>query len=245
MNSQISALIDEIAKLPNDWHKAGTVSLKVLQKIAQYADQLGTIHNSVETGSGKTTLLFSHISSNHLVFAKDMGTGSITQVKASPLFNAKNVTFVEGSTQVTVPNHRFNHKVQIALIDGPHGYPFPDIEYYYFCPLLETGGYLVIDDIKIPSIKRMFDIIKSDAMFSLVEVVDNNTAFFRRSEATLIDPQDDDWTLQGFNKPYAEIILSTSRSPYRGTLTSLTRIMPDNLKRLIPLRLKRLVYKFM
>ncbi len=46
-----------------------------------------------------------------------------------------------------------------VLIDGPHGYPFPDMEYYYFYPLIKPGGILIIDDIHIPSNGRMADII--------------------------------------------------------------------------------------
>ena len=149
MNTDISLLVAEISKLPPDWHGVGSVSPRALQTIARHADQIGAIHNSLETGSGKSTLLFSHLSSDHLVFAVD-GGGSISQVKSSALFNMEAVTFVEGPTQVTLPQYQFTQNVQIALIDGPHGYPFPDLEYYYLYPLIEAGGLLLVDDIKIP-----------------------------------------------------------------------------------------------
>jgi hypothetical protein len=240
MKNHIFALIDKITKLPSDWHIAGSVSPRVLHSIAQHAEQIGTIHNSVETGSGKTTLLFSHLSSNHLVFAKDVGR-SISQVKASPLFNAQSVTFVEGPSQGSLPNYRFTHKVQIALIDGPHGYPFSDLEYYYFYPIIETGGLLLVDDIQIPSIGRMFDIIKADDMFNLLEIVDN-MAFFRRSKAPLIDPQSDSWWLQGYNKAYYKEI-----QPWGPRLprvqSCLACITPQSLKKIIPVRLKKMLWQ--
>jgi hypothetical protein len=47
----------------------------------------------------------------------------------SPLFRPEAVTYIEGPTQKTLPRHTFANEVQIALIDGPHGYPFPDLEY--------------------------------------------------------------------------------------------------------------------
>ena len=58
MNDRWVALIDDISKLPADWHAAGSVSPAVLNGIVRHAAQVGTIHNSAETGSGKTTLLF-------------------------------------------------------------------------------------------------------------------------------------------------------------------------------------------
>jgi hypothetical protein len=47
-----------------------------------------------------------------------------------------------------------------VLLDGPHGYPFPDMEYYFFYPHIKPRGHLVIDDIQIPSIGRMTDILQ-------------------------------------------------------------------------------------
>lgn len=232
------SLLEEIIRLPAGWHGAGSVSPHVLHRIAEFADQLGPLHHTLESGSGRTTLLFSHLSSNHLVFALE-GGGSISQVKASPLFHASHVTFVEGPTQLTLPNFRFTNKVQLALIDGPHGYPFPDLEYYYFYPLIVAGGLLLLDDIKIPSVRRMFDIIRADDMFDLLEIIDRNTAVFRRSNAPLIDPQSDSWWLQGCNRAYYDKIQARSRAQKR--LQSLARITPNFVKRMIPARLKRML----
>lgn len=238
MESHIADLIHKIAELPSDWHGAGSVQPEVLDGIARHAEQIGPIHHSVETGSGKTTLLFSHLSENHIVFAKDDGK-SITRVKESPLFNAETVTYIEGATQRTLPSYKFNHNVQIALIDGPHGYPFPDLEYYYMYPLIETDGLLLVDDIQIPTITRMFEIIQASDMFELLEVV-KDLAFFRRTAASLIDPESCSWPLQGYNKPhYEEIQARKHRKPSK-ILTTLSALTPDSLKKRTPERVKKI-----
>jgi hypothetical protein len=177
------------------------VTKNVLWAIVRHAEKVGDIQHSVETGSGKTTLLFSHLSADHTVFAVDAGR-SIAQVKNSHLFNARSTTFVEGPTQRTLPNQTFACRHQLALIDGPHGYPFPDLEYYYLYPTIDIGGLLLLDDIQIPSIGRMFDVISADDMFELLEIVDDNTAFLRRTSAPLIHPEGDSWWLQGYNRAY-------------------------------------------
>jgi hypothetical protein len=207
MNERWATLIDDIAKLPEMWHAAGSVSPAVLRGIARFADRIGAIHHSAETGAGKTTLLFSHLSSNHLVFAVEAGNGSVSKTKASPLLNSGVVTFVEGPTQVTLPQHRFTESLQMVLLDGPHGYPFPDLEYYYFYPVIQTGGLLIVDDIQIPTIGRMFDIIKAGDMFRLLEVIEN-TAFMERTDAPLISPTSDSWWLQGYNRTYHNELLA-------------------------------------
>jgi hypothetical protein len=205
-------LIDRIAQLPGDWHGAGSVTRNVLQAILRHVGPLAPLQHSAETGSGRTTLLLSHLSSDHTVFAVDAG-GSISQVRKSALFNAATTTFVEGPTQQTLPAHALPHLLQLALIDGPHGYPFPDLEYFYLYPKLPHGGLLLIDDLLIPSIHRMFDIVRADGMFELLEVVDDNTAFLRRTQAPLIDPHSDSWWLQGYNKPYYDQIAGPRSAP--------------------------------
>jgi glycosyltransferase involved in cell wall biosynthesis len=208
--ARLQQLVESIANLPDDWHGAGTVGRNVLLAIVHHARALGVIQNSVETGSGKTTLLLSHLSNNHRVFAVDAGQ-SISRVKSSPLLAENTVTYVEGPTQRTLPKFEFVDRYQLVLLDGPHGYPFPDLEYYYLYPALDTGGLLIIDDIRIPSVGRMFDIIAADDMFETLEVVDGNTAFLRRTDAPLVDPESDGWWLQGYNASYYTAI--TGRTP--------------------------------
>ena len=97
-----------------------------------------------------------------------------------------------------LPLYRFPEKLQLAVIDGPHAYPFPDLEYYYLYPHLETGALLVLDDIHIRSINNLFQFLRSDAMFRLDEVV-GTTAFFTRTDAPAFDPAGDGWSQQGYN----------------------------------------------
>jgi hypothetical protein len=189
-------LLDQIAHLSGSWHGAGTLGGRVLKRIAFHAG--GAIKASAETGAGKSTLLLSHLSGKHTVFALDCG-GSLSAVRSSPLFNHETVEIVEGPTQKTLPTHVFREKLQLVLIDGPHGYPFPEMEYWHFYPHLEPGGLLIIDDMHIPTIYNLFAFLRDDVMFDLLEVV-GTTAIFRRTDAPLFDPYGDAWWQQGYNK---------------------------------------------
>jgi hypothetical protein len=117
-----------------------------------------------------------------------------------------------------------------------HGYPFPDLEYYYFYPLLQKVGLLLVDDIQIPSIGRMFEILKRCGMFALSEVVKKNLAIFKRTQAPVIDPQSDSWWLQGYNKAYYEDMVRPR--VLQGILGRVRHATPSSVKRLIPQSLK-------
>lgn len=200
--ADIQEVLAGIEQLPHEWHKAGSVTKEFLRAVVRLTAGK-RIQHSMETGSGKSTLLFSHLSEDHKVFAindyGEMSTNSVSLVVDSPLFNAKTVQYILGPTQRTLPPYKFEHKLQLALIDGPHGYPFPDLEYYFIYPHLDEGALLIVDDIHIPTIRHIFDFLKEEEMFQLAEVVDKS-AFFVRTAAPLFDPYLDGWWLQGYNK---------------------------------------------
>jgi len=200
--SDLHGVIDSIRALPGEWHTSGSVPHEVLTATAKHCAGRN-IERSVETGSGKTTLLLSHISGDHTVFAIDFG-GSITAVRQSPLLKPGVVKYVEGPTQQTLPYHKFDRPLQLALLDGPHAYPFPELEYYFVYPHLAPGALLIIDDIQIPTIHRMFEFLCEDEMFELVDVV-WDTAFFARTNAPTFNPTGDGWPAQGFNKRHGPV----------------------------------------
>jgi Methyltransferase domain len=178
-------------------HTAGTFSPRALAAIAKHAGRRHILH-SAETGCGASTLLLSHLSAQHTVFALDDGSGSVTSVRRSALLRPNIVTFVEGPTQKTLPRHCFTDRLQLALIDGPHAFPFPEMEYYFLYPHLDTEALLIVDDIHIRSIRNLFQFLRADAMFQLDEVA-GTTAFFTRTDAPTFDPLGDGWWEQNYN----------------------------------------------
>lgn len=192
------SLIDEIIQLPVHWHDSGSLRTPVLEAILRNCSSLNISH-SLETGAGKSTLLFSHLSPHHLVFALDVtGKGSVSQTMRSNLLNNASLELIEGPTQKTLPAYQFDNQLQVALLDGPHAYPFPDLEYYYIYPHLSSGALLIIDDIHIPTVRNLFKFCRADDMFDLIEVV-RETAFFRRTESPTFYPFGDGWMKQKYN----------------------------------------------
>jgi hypothetical protein len=167
-----------------------------LEALARHA-AARTITRSVETGAGKSTLLLSHLSEQHTVFALDAGQ-SLTRAAGDALLRKDRVRFIDGPSQHTLMNHHFTEPLQLVFIDGPHGFPFPNMEYWKLYPHLDTGGLLVIDDIHIPTIRQLFDFLREDAMFRLLETV-GKTAFFERTAAETFSPVEDGWWLQNYN----------------------------------------------
>lgn len=194
------SLLAAITALPPNWHGSGSFRPDVLARLASRLSGR-SLHHTAETGTGKSTLLLSHLSEHHVVFAKDdAGDGdSLMRTRGSDLLQSDRVEFVVGPTQRTLPVHQFASALQFALIDGPHGYPFPELEYYYLYPHLESGALLVVDDINIPTVYHLFEVLREDPMFELLEVA-HTTAVFQRTAAPTFDPLGDGWWDQAWNK---------------------------------------------
>ena len=152
---------------------------------------------TAETGCGASTLIFSRCSRTHTVFSFDE-FGVFERVKGAGLLGPAELEFVQGPTQRTLPQHRFQTVLDAVLLDGPHAYPFPDLEYFYFYSNIRNGGVLVIDDLQIPSVHHLFEFVRRDEMFELETVVDR-TAFFRRTDAPTFPPEADGWQRQAYN----------------------------------------------
>ncbi|MGH9328795.1 MAG: class I SAM-dependent methyltransferase [Terriglobia bacterium] len=191
------SLLDRIIAGSETLHTLGSFTPRALEIMARHLSSR-PIQHSMETGCGVSTLIFSHVSPDHTVFALDRG-GSVTNTKASELFNPATTSFVEGPTQKTLPSYAFQNKLQAALLDGPHAFPFPQLEYYYIYPHLEEDALLIVDNMWMPCIHDLFEFLKADEMFKLLDVV-SWTAFFRRTSAPLFDPLGDGFWLQRYNQ---------------------------------------------
>lgn len=181
-------------------HRAGTVDTVVLEAVERLAPR--PLNWTMETGCGKTTILLSNLSARHHLFAYDdraEAQSSVAYFEACPLTRLDRITTVFGPTQRTVPGFEFREPIDLALLDGPHGYPFPELEYYAVYPHLRPGALLVIDDIHIPTIHRLHTFLAEDEMFTLVHV-ERTTSFFVRTEAPTFFALGDGWEFQRFNK---------------------------------------------
>lgn len=229
----VDQLLADIASLPT--HYAGPLYQRALEAIVRHVGSNPILH-SVETGAGHSTLLLSHLSQDHKVFSiAGPDAEYLKMFQSSSLLNRSSVEFIEGPTQRTLPLFRFTDPIQLALIDGPHSYPFPDLEYYYIYPHLDRGALLIVDDIQIPTIQNLFAFLKEDEMFQLVEVV-GTTAFFRRTHAPVFDPPADAWEEQRYNAAnfpaYPGLLARWSRTKVPAPVRKvLKRLAPEGVRK--------------
>lgn len=182
-------------------HQGHAFPSDILKKIEEFLPN--GLECTAETGCGKSTILFSNISKKHFVFALDDRAdgfnSSVNFYRDCPLTKSDGLIEVFGPTQITLPKYSHECLYDCVLIDGPHGFPFPEMEYFYFYPKIKQGGYLILDDVNIPSIGRMADILCEDDMWHFVKLI-GCTAIFQRTNALMTNPLGDEWWTQKYNR---------------------------------------------
>jgi hypothetical protein len=172
------------------WDAMAPLALEALAK-------RGPFQFSAETGCGGSTIVFSHLSKHHTAFAIEGADQTITGLRQHSDFRPGSVVFVEGETKRTLPLHAFENRLDLALLDGPHAYPLPQLEFAYLFPQVKEGGWLVLDDVQIPSVYELFQFMRRESSMVLEEVA-VRTAFFRKIGERNDGP--DGWQHQGMNR---------------------------------------------
>ncbi|MGO4883224.1 MAG: class I SAM-dependent methyltransferase [Bryobacteraceae bacterium] len=183
----------ELIKRASEFHPWDAMSPAALGAILAR----GPFRSSAETGCGGSTIILSHASGHHTAFAIEGENRTISALRGHRDLCGDRVTFVEGETKATLPGYKFDGQIDLALLDGPHAYPLPQLELTYLLPGIRVGGWLVIDDIQIPSVYEIFRFLRKDDALVLEEVA-VRTAFFRRTH--LVERGPDGWELQGMNR---------------------------------------------
>jgi hypothetical protein len=183
----------DLVKRAGGFHSWDAMSPAALNAIVKR----GPFKLSAETGCGGSTIVFSQISEKHIAFAIEGKDQTISELRAHPSLRADTVVFVEGETRKTVPCYEVGGTLDLVLLDGPHAYPLPQVEFVHLFPRIRIGGWLVIDEIQIPSVNELFVFLKGEPTVLLEEVV-VRTAFFRRVK--VVDNGPDGWQFQSMNR---------------------------------------------
>jgi len=156
--------------------------------------------STLETGGGVSTILFARYARRHVVHLLDSegATARSDFVRRLPGLSSEALQISTERLEPERDRPAPPPTLDIVLIDGARAYPIPDLEFLAATQRLKPGGVLVLDDIDIPTIHRLFEFIAQDAMFYLNDVVEG-TAFFARSEAQSFDADRGAWQQQAFN----------------------------------------------
>ena len=75
--------------------------------------------------------------------------------------------------------------LDMVLIDGAHGFPYPVLDWWFLAPRLRVGGRLLIDDAFLAPVAILLDYLRSDRAWRQEAVLGERTVVMRKVAETL------------------------------------------------------------
>jgi hypothetical protein len=171
------------------WNSGGFSrrELEVLVRIV--AQKAGPAPNVLETGAGNSTIAFlaagahslTSIAPDAALFERIRGYCDGHGIDTARL--DQRVAFSEDVLpNVVAELEASGVRADLALIDGGHGWPTVFVDFCYLFRALRKGGFLVVDDIHIYSVKELARFLVEDPNVRVVEQLPKTLVFEKLSD---------------------------------------------------------------
>jgi hypothetical protein len=151
----------------------------------------------IETGAGATTLLILCLQPTKLIsIAPDpelrdriLHEATARGIESGPL------EYISERSETALPRlARSGQGINVALIDGGHGWPTVFVDFCYLNQMLDRDSLLLLDDLQLWSVAQLFRLLQGQCDFELAARI-RNFAVFRKTSDELFLP---DWEGQPF-----------------------------------------------
>jgi predicted O-methyltransferase YrrM len=140
---------------------------------------------TLETGAGQSTVVFAMAGTEHICITPDRNQAERIRAYCAEHGIENPVTFIHESSDVALAAGRgIPETLDFVLIDGAHRFPFPILDWHYTERRLGVGGFVVVDDYPMPSVRILYDFLAGEDEWELIKRF-QRTAFFRRKRETV------------------------------------------------------------
>ncbi len=193
---ELHRLLDELLRQPPPVH--GAVAPRGIWAADEelYRDliaRLAPSHVTLETGAGlSTVLLAAGAAAHHCVTPAAHEVAVLREALAARGIAPAKVAFHIDRSDRILP--RLEVSLDLALIDGGHAYPTPQIDWYYAGARLRRGGLLYLDDLQLPAVAQLAAFLRKDPRWRQARRTAKWGVWVRESEGDLAE----EWTDQRF-----------------------------------------------
>ena len=126
---------------------------------------------TLETGSGSSTLVFAAGGADEEErFRAECERRGI---------DCSRVTFRIGFSHEVLPQLDAR-PLELVLVDGAHGFPYPILDWWFLAGRLQVGGRMLLDDAYMPPVRTLLDALRAQPQWQLEEPASFRTAVVRK-----------------------------------------------------------------
>jgi hypothetical protein len=135
---------------------------------------------TLETGAGASTIVFAARGAQHeAVTPAAEEEERIRRACRERGIDDSRLTFHIGLSQNVLPALP-RRELDLVLVDGAHGFPYPVLDWWHLAPRLREGGRMLLDDAYLPGVAAVVDYVRSSDAWELEAPVSFRTARIRK-----------------------------------------------------------------
>jgi hypothetical protein len=135
---------------------------------------------TLETGAGASTIVFASRGAEHVAVTPEPEEEErIRRACREREIDDSRLTFNIGRSQDVLPALPARD-LDLVLVDGAHGFPYPVLDWWHLAPRLKEGGRMLLDDAYLPGVAAVVDFVRSSDAWELEPPVSFRTALIRK-----------------------------------------------------------------
>jgi Methyltransferase domain len=135
---------------------------------------------TLEVGAGASTIVFAACGAAHEAITPDSAEEERVRRQCASLgVDSSGVTFRIGPSHDVLPGWE-PRPLDLVLIDGAHGFPYPILDWWQLAPHLRVGGTMLLDDAYLPAVTAVVDFVRDSPAWELEDAVSFRTARVRK-----------------------------------------------------------------
>jgi predicted O-methyltransferase YrrM len=140
---------------------------------------------TLETGAGSSTIVFAAGGAVHEAVTPDPAEEDRIRAECDRRGIATDgVTFRIGPSHEVLP-HLEPRPLDLVLVDGAHGFPYPILDWWWLAPRVRVGGRIVLDDAYMPPVGALVDTLRRTPSWRLDPAPSRRTAVLRKVDDAL------------------------------------------------------------
>jgi predicted O-methyltransferase YrrM len=135
---------------------------------------------TLETGSGSSTLVFAAGGAEHVAVTPAADEEERFRAECARRgIDGSRVTFRIGLSHEVLPALE-PRPLDLVLVDGAHGFPYPVLDWWYVAPHVRIGGRVVLDDAYMPPVRAVVDALRAQPGWEVENAVGYRTVVVRK-----------------------------------------------------------------
>jgi hypothetical protein len=135
---------------------------------------------TLETGSGASTIVFAAAGTDHEAVTPDPGEEQRIRADCTGRgIDTSRVRFRCGFSHDVLQAWQ-PRPLDLVLIDGAHGFPYPILDWWYLARHVRVGGRVLLDDAYLPAVGVIVDFVRESPAWALEPAASFRTALVRK-----------------------------------------------------------------